>query len=337
MKAEAIPALVAFLALTACTEPDTTDKAPAPDQAQTQAAQAPAIEVSTEGGVTRYNTPGNLQSTFDIGCIDLAQVKNVYSPADLFKGSAACFQSGDGGRGVSLFWVAMAYGRYDIARVADMTAHQGIEMLKMSTFEPFSDEDKALISEGLEAMVNSPGEWSGFCTKLRALGPPAYHPDYMIQHGMRGSGEGDNGLVADFDSAAVWRTVDKYMRCSSDADPGTNGAAPTQASAAERQVAKLVRDAPIFAAATKTAVAEYFLSEGTWPSSNEQAGVDNSTLNPPIDIGPNGVITIRFAEPAELAGRSIVLTPRAGDSGDYVEWQCSGADIPPALRQDNCP
>jgi hypothetical protein len=337
MKAETIPALVAFLALTACTEPDTTDKAPVPDQAHTQAAQAPAVEVSTEGGVTRYNTPGNLQSAFDIGCIDLAQVKNVYSPADLFKGSAACFQSGDGGRGVNLFAMAMAYGRFDIARVADTTAHQGIEMLKMSTFEPFSDEDKALISEGIQAMSNDPEAWSGFCTQLRALGPPAYRPDYMIQHGLRGAGEGDNGLVADFDSAAAWQTVDKYMRCSGGADSGTNGDAPTQASAAERQLAQLVRDAPSLAAVTKIVVAEYFLSQGNWPNSNEQAGVDNSTLNPTISIGPNGVITIRFEEPEELAGKSIVLTPRAGGSGDYVEWRCSSADIPPALRQSNCP
>lgn len=339
MKATTISALIAVLALAACTEPDATAPSttpPASDPAQTQAAQAPAIEVSADGGVTRYNTPGNLESTFDIGCIDLAQVKNIYSPADLFKGSAACFRRGDGGRGASLFMTALAYSRYDVERVADRTAHQGFEVLKMSTFEPFSDEEKALFDGDIDAVSDDPEAWSGFCAQLRALGPPAYRPDYMILHGLHGTAAGDNGLVPGFDPESAWRLTEKYMRCSSGADAATNGDAQTQASAAERQLAALVREAPSLAAATKLAVAEHFLSEGSWPNSNEEVRVDNSGLEPAIDIGPNGVITIRFSEPAELAGKSIVLTPRVGDTGDYVQWQCSSADIPPALRPSTC-
>ncbi len=101
MKAATYLSLLPILALSACSDPAGTDQAQAPvapDQAQTQAAQEPAIEVRTDGNVTTVTTAGNLQSTFDIGCIDFAQVKNVYAPADLFKGSVACLQTGEDGR-----------------------------------------------------------------------------------------------------------------------------------------------------------------------------------------------------------------------------------------------
>ena len=350
MKAATCYSLMALLALSACSDtgaPDPAQPPMAPDQAQPQAAQAPGIEVSTEGDMTTITTAGNLQSTFDIGCVDMAQVKNVYSPADLFKGSVACFQAGDGAHGAGLFRLALVYGRYDIDRVADRTAHQGLEVLKLSSFEPFSEADKTLIQEQLNVFFSSPEANLQFCAQLRALGPPAYHPDYMIQHGMQAfqpwSQEGINGLVADFDPDATWQmVVDRYMRCASDADV-TASTSPDpdadQNTATKTDAATRVREAPSLAASARTAVAEYFNSEGTWPESNAQAGIAESSPQFPVSIGPGGVITIHFDEPAELVGKSIVLTPRSEASGDWVDvyWSCSAVDIPVELRSQNCP
>ena len=358
MKAETILALMGILALSACSPSKETDQAQAPtapEPVQTQAAaQAPALEVKTEGNVTTYTTAGNLQSTFDIGCIDFAQVKNIYTPADLLKGAVACFHAGDSVRGVNLFWLSSAYGRYDIARVADGTAHQGLIVLRMSSFEPFSDEDKTSISESLGAFQSSPEKWAAFCSQLRALGAPAYHPNYMIQHGMGAinpwSAEGVNGLLEDFDPEAAWQTlVDDTMKCSpgaaAPADQGTQEAAARGDADADAgnqldsDAAARVRDAPMFAATMKMAVAEYYQAVGSWPESNADLGMAEATPQMPADVGKSGVITIRFEEPAVLAGKSIALTPRAEASGDWVNvvWDCAAVDIPAELRAENCP
>ncbi|MBK8287186.1 MAG: hypothetical protein IPK97_21265 [Ahniella sp.] len=216
--------MMVVLTSAACSESEGTHQAAAhaTDPSST-------VEVPTDGNVTRHTTSGNLQSTFDIGCIDVAQVRNVYSPADLFKGAVACFQSGDDAEGRNLFWFALAYGRFDIARVADETAHQGLDVLKMSSFEGFSEEDRVRISERLGASINAPDEWAPFCQQLRDLGPPAYHPDYMIQHGIRAfqpiSAESGNGLVEDFDPEAAWAmVVDEYMRCAAKTDSNVSPA-----------------------------------------------------------------------------------------------------------------
>lgn len=363
MKADTFFPLMGVLALSACSEPARTDQAQTPAAAepmQTQpAAQAPGIEVSTEGGMTTITTAGNLQSTFDIGCIDMAQVKNVYSPADLFKGSVACFQAGDGARGVNLFSLALAYGRYDIDRVADRTAHQGLEVLKLSSFEPFSEADKTLISEQIGAFVSSPETRRPFCAQLRALGPPDYHPDYMIQHGIQAfqpwAAEGVNGLLADFDPVASWQmVVEKYMKCSTGADPaaapasdqgadtvaaGTQGDSQAQLDEAAAYAAEKLRDAPMFASTMKMAVAEHYRAVGAWPESNAELGMAEATPQMPATLGKGGVITIRLEEPELLAGKSIMLTPRAEASGDWVNvlWDCAAVDIPPELRSQDCP
>jgi hypothetical protein len=326
----------------------------APDPVQTPAAApAPGIEVSTEGNVTTYTTPGNLQSNFDIGCIDVEQVKNVYTPADLFKGATACFRAGENDKAVNLYWIGAAYGRFDIGRVADRTAHQGLDVLQSTNFEASTADGGKLIYEYIVAFHDDPEEWAGLCTKLRALGPPAYHPDYMIQHGMAAfqpwAAEGVNGLLADFDADAMWENV--LAACTPGTDPvaaapadqDAQEVAPTDADAAQAQLDSLaasrVREAPMLAAAAKMAVAEYYRAEGSWPESNAQLGVDEPTPQVPITIGKAGVITIRFDEPAVLGGKSIVLTPRAEASGDWVNvlWDCTPVDIPAALRATNCP
>jgi hypothetical protein len=55
------------------------------------------------------------------------------------------------------------------------------------------------------------------CKEVERIGPPAYFPRYMIQHGMGAflnNGSGD-GLVKDFDAKAAWQeSLAGYLHCS---------------------------------------------------------------------------------------------------------------------------
>ncbi len=86
------------------------------------------------------------------------------------------------------------------------------------------------------------------------------------------------------------------------------------------------------AAGAKTAVTEYFASEGAWPSTNASAGlaaatdikgksVDSLTVG---TAASDGVITV-FYSSTVASGGTIVLTPT--DEGGSISWLCtSGMD-----------
>jgi hypothetical protein len=330
-------AFMSLLALAACSDPKELGQDPANAAAGQESASAaasePPVQVTTEGGVTRVTTAGNLQSTFDLDCIELPEVQNVYTPADLYKAAALCFASNQGDRAVRLFWLAAAYGIYDVMRVADQTAHQGLSMLQMNHFGEFPEADRKTISDALGAFRNDPAQWKAFCASVRTLGAPAYHPDYMIQHGLAAmrpwAAEGVNGLVKDFDPVGAWQTLlDQELGCS-------DGAAPAAAPAARtEQQPHPLKLGLIFAASSKTAVAEYYWAREAWPNSSAEAGLD-PIAGPPVavSIGPGGIITIRFDEPAELAGKSMTLSPSIVDSGSRLAWACASTDIPPDQLQ----
>lgn len=329
-----------LLALAACS--DASD--PAQDSSMAAAGQesasagapAPPVQVTTEDGVTRITTAGNLQSTFDLDCIDLPEAKNVYTPADLYQAGALCFASTQGVRGAKLLWLALAYGRYDVKRVADQTAHQGLAVLQMNHFGEYPEADVKAISDAVVAFRDDPAQWKAFCASVRTLGAPAYHPNYLIQHGLAAlqpwAAVGVNGLVENFDSVSAWQTVvDHELSCS-------EGAAPAAApSANTEQQPHPVKLGLMFAASSRTAVGEYYHAMEAWPNSSTEAGLDVIAVPPvTISIGRGGIITIRFDEPPELAGKSMTLSPTAVDSGGgwvNVQWACASTDIPPDQLQ----
>ena len=79
----------------------------------------------------------------------------------------------------------------------------------------------------------------------------------------------------------------------------------------------------------KTAVAEYYSSEGTWPGDNTTAGLVSSqsiTGNAVtgVAVSGSGVITITYN--AKVATDSTVaLTPT--DSGGSIVWSCNGGNV----------
>lgn len=167
--------------------------------------------------VVNIEAPGNLESTRPVGCVSLDTITNQHTPADLYPGIAACIRSGDPQRSVRLFALAAAYGRFDTQRVADRTAHQAMQVLQMNHIGTVPEADRDALNKAMR-VLQDPGseDFHTLCEQVRRIGAPAYHPRYMIQHGIRAFDEhapGD-GLVKGFQADAAWKkVVDEYLRC----------------------------------------------------------------------------------------------------------------------------
>ena len=82
------------------------------------------------------------------------------------------------------------------------------------------------------------------------------------------------------------------------------------------------------AAAPKLAVSETRLSEGTFPANNTAAGytAPDTEIVDDIQVGADGVITITYKAPTEVAAATLTFTPTVG-TGGVVEWACNGNPI----------
>jgi hypothetical protein len=165
--------------------------------------------------VTNYDTEGNLEVTHDIGCVDPAGLKNIYSSADLYKGLAKCISDGTYERGVLLFALAGVYGRYDTLRVADPTAHQATTVLRMTYLDSLNESKKLAFFDKLKVVLGTPDGLKSICSEVRKIGAPTYFPRYMIQHGMAALGDSSKGgLIDSFDSESAWeKSLDSYLHC----------------------------------------------------------------------------------------------------------------------------
>ena len=93
------------------------------------------------------------------------------------------------------------------------------------------------------------------------------------------------------------------------------------------------------AGGVKTAVAEYYSSEGTWPGSNTAAGLEVATrikgnAVTSVAVAANsGKITITYNTKVEN-GATIELLPNA--SGGSIEWDCDGGNVDAKYRPARC-
>lgn len=89
------------------------------------------------------------------------------------------------------------------------------------------------------------------------------------------------------------------------------------------------------ASGVKTAVTEFFASNGVWPTSNASAGVAATITGGSVTgvtVGANGVITVDFNDTTVAAG-DLTLTPTSAAGG--VTWVCAGS-LDAALRPASC-
>ncbi|MEP9358568.1 hypothetical protein [Sphingomonas sp. KR3-1] len=165
--------------------------------------------------VQNYNAPGNLEQTADLGCIALKDAAPRYTPVDLFRAAGTCISAHRYDDGARLFVLAGAYGRFDMLRVADTTAHQAILVIRSEIFGDLPQADSDAFSASLKTIIVDGKLAPDLCATIQRIGAPTYHPRYMIQHGMGAfTGNKGNGLVDKFDADAAWKQVRAdYLKC----------------------------------------------------------------------------------------------------------------------------
>ena len=98
-----------------------------------------------------------------------------------------------------------------------------------------------------------------------------------------------------------------------------------------------VSEGLVVASPLKQAVSETFLSSGTFPNNNTEAGViaSSSQYVSLAEVGPNGVISVTYQNIAsDVDGETITMVP-AG-SATEVEWDCSGGTLDSSYRPARC-
>ena len=99
------------------------------------------------------------------------------------------------------------------------------------------------------------------------------------------------------------------------------------------------------ASAAKTGVAEYYISQGSLPSTNASAGLASASSiagsyvsSVAVGADGNGVITVTYSSSvSELKGKKILFTPSTANAGS-VTWQCSAGSpaVPANYLPANC-
>lgn len=114
------------------------------------------------------------------------------------------------------------------------------------------------------------------------------------------------------------------------------GSPDTASKSTAKSLSEQVSTGLNMAAYAKLSVSEQFMTDGKWPNNNDEAKVA-----PVIDtdftikVGNNGVVTILYLVPAELAGKSIIMTPSSVEKGT-VNWDCKSPDIAAEYLPKRC-
>lgn len=166
--------------------------------------------------ITNYEAEGNLESSSTLGCAPADQVSNTHTPVDIFRGLAECLELKDYDRAAFLYSIGMAYGLFDTERVKDKSAHQAISVLRINVLGGSDDSALTKLQNSIDTIMSADSGSSQICGRLEEIGPPKYHPAYMIQHGMGAFGVGETGLVDGFQDGAAWSEIlETSFSCSS--------------------------------------------------------------------------------------------------------------------------
>ena len=92
------------------------------------------------------------------------------------------------------------------------------------------------------------------------------------------------------------------------------------------------------ASAAKTAVSEFFATNGSLPKNNASAGLAIATSYKgnnvkSVTVAAAGVITVGLSGAGPLSGKTLTLTPTTAAGG--VKWACGGS-LDPKYRPSSC-
>ncbi|WP_304641611.1 pilin [Pseudomonas sp.] len=83
-----------------------------------------------------------------------------------------------------------------------------------------------------------------------------------------------------------------------------------------------VSEAMVSAGSARTAVSEYYVSEGSLPADNDAAGVEDYAEGRITGLSiEDGVVTVGFADTSGNITGDIIMTPDV--SGTSIQWECS--------------
>ncbi|MCP3178347.1 RDD family protein [Desulfuromonas sp. KJ2020] len=172
-----------------------------------QQARNPNVIVEKQGNITNLHVEGSLGKSHDLPCITIDQAKNIYTPADLYASAARCVMDGRDSDGAQIFYLASVYAVYDASRVSDKTASGARQVLILNNFGSLDQEKRDRFTLETEKIKdNNTQKSKDFCRKVKNLGKPDYHPQYMILHGMSNflDGPEGDGLISDYDPNKNW-------------------------------------------------------------------------------------------------------------------------------------
>ena len=159
---------------------------------------------------------GNLESPNPCDCVELSEITNEHNPADILTGMGKCIEIDDFEKAAKLFAISGVYGTYDTYRVKDKSAHQALLVLQQNIFMNVDEDDKnSLLNNLKKTLEKGSDELNEVCQTIREIGAPAYHPRYMIQHGIQAfmDNEGD-GLVEEFnEEESLELALTNYLHC----------------------------------------------------------------------------------------------------------------------------
>jgi hypothetical protein len=177
---------------------------------------APKLVSETNGNITNTRAEGSLASNNNIGCIEISNVKNQYTPADMYKGVAVCMEQGNYEWAYKLYAMAGLYAKFDAERITDETARQASTVLIINTMSPIAKEKRDKLMEVQSVILKSPQELSKLCQQVQKVGMPNYYPSYMIFHGVKAFMGNPNigALKENLDLNVVWKDSQKsYLKC----------------------------------------------------------------------------------------------------------------------------
>ena len=177
-----------------------------------------ALQVNAQEPGTAKSAPAsNALDAAGPGCVGKEKLTNKLTPVDLYRGISSCIEQEKFEPGVFMYAMAGAYGRFDTLRVADESAHQAAKILPMLAFESGNKDKVAAFKAQVGQILGDDAKRAGYCSEVERIGPPAYFPSYMVQHGlgaMTGAKNGEAALVPSFNPKVAWKeAVLGYLQC----------------------------------------------------------------------------------------------------------------------------
>jgi hypothetical protein len=118
-------------------------------------------------------------------------------------------------RAARLYALASLYGRVDQLRVSDESAHQAVTVVRLNNLASFPQDEMDAMLSSIMSIANNADALKAMCGEIRSIGPPAYYPAYMTQHGMRAVlGGSSTPIRPNFDMNEAWsRSLNDFLHC----------------------------------------------------------------------------------------------------------------------------